>query len=516
MKKLTIALVFSLIVVLAIFSSGLAALPGAGWWSALYIQNIGDEGEGQITMTAYDMNSPAEYNSETFGFDQYKALVYHPGMPPNYPDGNIIGFDGGLPSGFEGSVVLESSTETASVAQISNYASGTVGGTGKASAMYQGINADMLAYTLLAPTIKHNYSRATTTMYIQAAGAGATVTVDYTMADGSIYQDQKTISANRAMMFDPAGAGIPSTNCGFDTNTSPCYGSAIITATAPVAGVLLEHPHSGSPITFVQAIRLSTPQDESPKIYVPSVKNEFCGSSGCGVAGAAVMNVGTQPANVNITLTVTKLGINAPGGVSVGDVFTDSATIPPGENYNFSKWNNNLGGMPPGTMAAAVIESTNGQPLVGSSNDAKTQPGFPGEAKVKYSAYPDELATSNAFAPMVKEFFGNFTGGATVQNVGTKADYIIIEYHQYGTDNVCTLTTKSQIPVGAAAETNWVSVAGSSQFNLSGDCSSFSWLSGKQFSIRTYTQDGENIILMVTENTPAGTHDISRYEGVNK
>jgi hypothetical protein len=515
MKKITFAVIISLLLVLAIVGTGFAALPGTGWWSALAIQNISTT-PGSVSMEAYDMGTGAPIASDLFDFDPAKALVYDPGLTPDYPAGPVIGFQSSLPGGFEGSVVISASVPSASVSQLANYSNGGVGGAGKASAMYPGVSSEMLAQELYAPTIKHNYSGATTTMYIQAAGAEAEVTVAYTMADGGYYEVTETIAANRSFMFDPAGAGIPSTGCGYDTMTSPCYGSAIVTASAPVAGVLVEHAHAGSPATFVQAIRLSTPQDKSEIIYVPSVKNNFCGSSGCGVAGAAVQNADDEAANVTITLTVTKLGNNAPSGVSKGDVYTDSATIPAGENYNFSKWNNNLGGLPNGTMAAAVIECTNGQLLIGSSNDAKTQSGFPGQAKVKYSAFPDALATELAFAPKIKEFSGIFTGGATVQNVGDSSDYIIIEYHELGTGEMCAMVTKDPVPPGGAAETNWVSVNGANQFDiLGGDCGSFGWLSGKQFSVVAYSDAGEDIVIMVTENTPGGTHDISRYEGVN-
>jgi hypothetical protein len=469
-------------------------------------------------MLAIEKTAGTEYDSAVFSFSPYKSLVYDPGQATNYPTGNIIGFNTSLPSGFEGSVVVSSSVPAASVSQVANYTNGSFGGTGLASAMYQGVDSNMLATKLLAATIKNNYVGSTTTLYIQAAGNDAEVTVTYTMADDSVHTQTETILANRMFVFDPANATPPvaSSECGFDTNTSPCYGSAVIESDTPIAGVLLEHPHSGTPITFVQAIRLATPQDESTLLYVPSVKNDFCGTGGCGIAGAAVMNVGTETAEVQITLTVTKLGTNAPIGVLKGDIYTDTASIPAGTNYNFSKWNNNLGGLPAGVMAAAVIESTNDVPLVGSSNDAKTQPDFPGQAMVKYSAFPDELATSEAFAPMVKEFYGDFTGGVTVQNVGDVADYIIIEYHEFGTGDVCILTTLNPVPVGGAAETNWVSVAGASQFAISGDCSTFGDLSGKEFSVKAYTATGEDIIIMVTQNTPEGTLDISRYEGVNK
>ncbi len=139
-----------------------------------------------------------------------------------------------------------------------------------------------------------------------------------------------------------------------------------------------------------------------------------------------------------------------------------------------------------------------------------------GRRKLKVPAFPDALATELAFAPMVKEFYGIFTGGATVQNVGDNPDYIYIEYNEYGTGEVCTMVTKDMVPPGGAAETNWVSVNGATQFDIvGGDCSTFGWLSGKQFSIKTWSDDDKPIVIMVTENTPGGTHDISRYEGVN-
>lgn len=523
MKKLSISLLVSLLLVLAITSIGVAALPGTGWWSAYYIQNISDD-PGVITMDAYSKDAPyQDFSGGPFSLNPAKALAYDPGRAPNYPAGSVIGFDPPLPTGFMGSVVLSSSNQASSVVQIANYTNGTIVGTGRASAFYPGVSSDMLSNRLLAATIKNNYVGATTSIYVQAAGADAVTTITYTTAAGNTHTQTVTIPENRMFVFDPSNATppVPSTNCGTSTFTSPCYGSAIITSTGgQIAGVLLEHPHQGSPINFLQAVRLSTPYDESPKIYVPSVKHDLCDVTGCGIAGAAVMNVGTGPAYVRITLTVTLLGNNAPSGVRVGDVYTATAVIPENTVYLFSKWNNNIGGMPRGTMAAAVIESLAQdsylvQPLVGSSNDGKTQPGFPGQANVKYSAFPDELATPLGYAPMVKEFVGALTGGINVQNVGTAADRIYIEYHDLNSTNVYTFWTRNLVPVGGAAQTNWVSINGANRFDNDGTWA-FSQLSGKEFSVVAYTEDGQNVIIMVTENTPNGTLDISRYEGVNK
>jgi hypothetical protein len=90
MKKISIALGISLILVMVVVSSGLAALPGTGWWSALWVQNISG-GDGQVSMIAYDNKSASTYDSLTFDFGASKALVYDPGKAVNYPTGNRIG-----------------------------------------------------------------------------------------------------------------------------------------------------------------------------------------------------------------------------------------------------------------------------------------------------------------------------------------------------------------------------------------------------------------------------------------
>ena len=130
MKKVSVAIVISLILILTVFSSSMAALPGTGWWSALRVQNISST-TGSVTMSAYAKNpATSPILSDTFSFDPATSLVYDPGKTANYPSGNLIGFQSALPSGFEGSVVLSSSVESASVSQIANYANGSVGGTG--------------------------------------------------------------------------------------------------------------------------------------------------------------------------------------------------------------------------------------------------------------------------------------------------------------------------------------------------------------------------------------------------
>lgn len=523
MKKVFPAVLISLVLALAMTASGLAALPGTGWWTAYRVQNIADT-TGTITMQAYDQGVTAPVGSSSFDFGSGEALVYNPGLTPDYPTGNLIGFTSELPSGFVGSVVLSSSVPAASVVELANYTNGTLGGGGTASSMYQGISGEKAATTLLAPTIKHAYGNPaqTTTLYVQAAGADASATITYTMNDTSTHTQTTTISANRMFIFDPANATPPvaSTSCGTDANTSPCYGSAIVTSTSGnIVGVVVEHPHTGSPAAYVLSSRLATPSDQSTKIYAPSIKNDYATGTGTGIAGMSVLNVGTGTAQVQITLTVTQLGTNA-SGVNVGDVFINTVEIPAGTSYLFSKYNNNLGGLPAGTFAAAVIESLDDathdpQPLVGTGNDSKTLSAIPGgKGKTQYNAFPSTVATDHAASPNVKEYIGVRRGGVTAQNVGTSADTIYFEYYEYGTDNVYVFWTTSPVAVGAAVGTNSVSTTGATKFSNDGTWT-FSELSGKEFSVIVYTSGGQPIIVLNGEQTTDSAFDMSNYEGVN-
>jgi len=342
MKKFLVVFITVLLVGLIGASSASAALPGKGWWSALFVQNI-SEGPGEITVDAYEKDAGGlvfSTGSEPFAFDIGTALVYDPGKKANYSSGGpYIGFEDPLPTGFEGSVVVSSSVPVAAVSEVANYQNNSVGGAGTASARYQGISQDALANYLMVPTIKHNYVDHTTTLYVQAAGEDAEVTATFNMNNGQSYSQTTTIEANRMFVFDPAaaenglGEPVPSSGCGYNANTSPCYGSAVITSTTgPIAGTVIEHPHKGTPAGFAVSTRIQSEADQDTILYHPTIKNEYFRKM---TAGASVQNVGTEPALVRISLTVT--GVDARKNAKVGDTFEDIIVIPPGEARLFSK-----------------------------------------------------------------------------------------------------------------------------------------------------------------------------------
>jgi len=147
---------------MVVAGTGAAALPGAGWWTFYQIQNVGST-TGELTMTAYDSLSTDTYTSNSFSFDPGEALAYNPGLDPNYPTGDRIGFTTELPSGFQGSVAISSSVEIFAIAQMTpgpiaiNAATFTgfrlAGVTGAAIATIAVILPSILIYTLLMPVI---------------------------------------------------------------------------------------------------------------------------------------------------------------------------------------------------------------------------------------------------------------------------------------------------------------------------------------------------------------------------
>jgi hypothetical protein len=339
------------------------------------------------------------------------------------------------------------------------------------------------------------------------------------MNDGGVYTQNTEILENKMFVFDPSAAGVPSEDCGHDANISPCYGSAtIVSTTGAIAGTVVEHPHTGTPAGYALSTRAQTPSDEDSILFFPTIKNDFYRTM---IAGASVMNVGEQPAYVTITLTVTQVDKYTSSSI-VGRTYTDSAIIQPGKSVLFSKWLNNLGGLPAGTFAAATVQSIDNdqydpQPLVGATNDSKKLPAVPGGKGITlYAGFADNGTTDTIAAPIVREMIGDITGGLTVQNVGLSPSTIKFEFYEYGSSNVYIFHTAGQVAVGKAVNTNRVSLEeNGDKFVIDSGFSSFSELSGKQFSVIAYSMSGEKIIGLASENSLSSSRDMRNYEGIN-
>lgn len=515
MKKISLILSFVIVAALLLTISVSAALPGTGWRTAYDVMNVGGS-SGKFDMTAYESAGSSTYSATGFAFDDKEALTYDPAVAANYPTGRFINFSS-LPNGFLGSVVLSSSVDVASAATLSNSAVTK----GTAIARYQAIGSSVLATEILFPSVKHNYYNQTTTFYIQAAGSEADVTMTFAMNDGSVHTQTQTIGANKMFIFDPINATPPvaSINCGTDANTSPCFGAAsAVSSSGDIAGVYVEHPHIGSPAAFALSTRGLTDSDKATTIFAPTTKNYYYDAT----AGFTVMNTGTAPANAQITLSVTGVQPNsaaAKAGVKAGDVFVDNEIIPPGQSLVFGPFNNNLGGMPKGTFAAAIVTSIDDatydpQLLAGVSNEAKkTTLLSGGNAKAVYYGYAPSQATSQLACPVVTELVSNQTGGMSVVNVGIAPATIHFEYVLY---NGLTyhVWTKNPIDPGKAIGTNRISTNPGGNFMNDGTWP-LSELAGKVFSVYAYTDNGEEIIALNQEAATNFSNDIRNYECIN-
>ncbi len=519
MKKKFIPVIALTLIALFITTMTVQAdLPGTGWWSALFIQNIAPGStDSSLKMEAFDSSSSSSYLSNAYSFNYGQALVYDPGKSVG---GVYIDFADSPPSGFEGSVVLSADVPVAAISEIANYNHGSVGGGGKATARYQGISAEATSTRLTVPTIKSNYVGHTTTLYVQAAGEDANVTVTFNMNDDSSWSISQLIEQNKMFVFAPSDAGVPTQDCGFNGNESPCYGSAeIVSSSGPIAATVVEHPHSGSPAGYVLSTRAQSENDEDTILYHPTVKNSYYQD---GTAGVSVMNVGDAPAYVQITLTVT--GVRPGSAARVGNVYTDHLVIEPGKSQLFGKWRDTLGGMPSGTFAAAVIESLAGefdgvvytaQPLVSATNDSKNVSVPGGKGITLYAGFANKTKANTLYAPIVRENFEARTGGLTIQNVGTADAYISYKYYEYGTDNVYEFSTANLIEPGQAINPNNISaeINGNKFVILNDSFPDFSVFANKQFSV--VAESTQPIIGLASEYSPANNYDMANFEAIN-
>jgi hypothetical protein len=504
-KLLLLVVVPVLLTLLAFPGIVVAGLPGGGWWSFYQVQNVGGAA-GTLQMEAYATGTGGDtYSSNSFSMADGAALAFHPGLAPTYPSGDRIGFTTDLADGFQGSAVLMADVPIVAVTQIGNNTSGSVGSGGTATSFYQGIGGAAAADKVSFPTVKHNFNGQTTTFYVQAAGEDAQVTITYNMNDGSSHTQSTTIEANRMFVFDPANASTPvaSSNCG-SAATSPCMGAATVSATTgSIVGVVVEHPHQGSPAPFVLSTRGFTSADEDTTIFAPTIKNDFNSST----TGFSVQNVGTLQTTAYITLTVT----NASNAALIGQKYYDSEVIAPGSATVFSVYRSNLGGMPAGTFASAVVSAD--QNLVGAVNESKSQANTPdGKAKAVYAAFPQSGATSLVALPLVKELFNGKTTGVTVVNAGDSDTKFVATYTD-ANGAVRQFETTASYSTGEAAA--FFQVFQNPQSRFTG-LSDFSVLEGTKNSVVLTTSNGEPLIALAQESDRADKAlDIKNYEGFN-
>ena len=492
-----IGLLIALLITGAVLAQGfgggisLSSLPGSGWWVSWQVQNVGtaDAQLSVVALWAQGHGDSTEY-SKSISLPAGASETFVPGIR------NPLG----LPDGFIGSAVLSADQPIVAVGNVANNPLGNgilgVDG-GLAAAQYQGISGDDADTQINFPLMKNDFAGQTTTFYVQAAGQAVEVTMTYKTNDGKTYTDGPySLQPNQMHVFSPSDvAGLPS-GCPGPSSTATCVGSAVATATGPIAGVYTEHQTAANPAVFVMSTKGFTPSDADTMVAAPVIKNNWVGRT----TALTVQNAETDK---DVTVNVEFKG--AAGACANQTYAGDTATLGPGESVIYFPRLGNMGGLPENCFASAIVTATGGK-VVATVNEAG------GNKKTVYSAFGVNNATRKVALPLVKELFAGRTTGVVIQNVGTSDTNVTVTYNvvrKLNGANPGTVTLQQfSVPAGGSVSLFKISqrsgVWGPAVTELESTNSGVIIVS-----------DSEPIVAIAQESEPGGPSDIKNYEGFN-
>jgi hypothetical protein len=383
------------------------ALPGSGWYTTAVIQNIG-AGPATVHLDVYQQGTTAAAVTADIApaIPVNSSRVFFPGSGGV---GGNVDTSTALPGSFSGSMVVSSNEPVVAIGQITNFQNTAFGvgvAGGYASEQFRGSPAD--SATINFPLVKSSFGGKTTNFTVQAAGADVTATATILTSDGVTHTKPLTIAANRSVTFGPSDGFTPAvlaTGCAvggvLDPNTSPCFGSLTVTGNNNIAGVALEFEDGKSPATAVQAASMFGTSEVGSTVLCPIMKNDFAANHR--TTGMSIANTGAAAVNVNAVFTT-----------AAGQTFTQpQVSIAPGKSFVFSAFQNTVGNMPAGTLAAARV--TADKPTIVGVVSERNISGAPVKFTT-YTCFNPATATAKVAAPVVKSNFGNNTTGIQVQN----------------------------------------------------------------------------------------------------
>ncbi|RME49578.1 MAG: hypothetical protein D6791_00405 [Chloroflexi bacterium] len=496
-RRLTIALTLSLLLALGIYGAVLAqggspidlnSLPGGGWWVSWQVQNVG-------TQTANLQVQALGADGTTFGSGTASATI-DPGAGLTFIPGNLNPLSPELEPGFIGSAVLSADQPIVAIGFVQNnqvFDLGVPGGL--AGAAYQGVSGDDAGSTVAFPLVKLDWAGQSTTLYIQAAGAPASVSVTYRMNDGTEVTDGPyDLDADEMKVFTPSDK-LGSPACGSDAASTPCLGGAVATSTTgDIVGIFTEHPTVADPAPFVLSTKGFGPNDAGTTLAAPIIKNDWVGRT----TGLTVQNASTSQVTVNVTFT------GAPPAACAGNTYAGTeVTLDPGKSYVYFPTLGNMGGFPSNCFGSATITGTG--PIVATVNESGAN------KKTVYSAFATANATKKVAVPLVKEDWVNRTTGVALQNVGESSTNVTCTYNvvqSQGTNPGSVTLTSQTIPAGGAIALYRV-------WTNPGQYGADAAKLEKSFSAVICESDSENIVAIAQEADLSGQFDIKNYEGFN-
>lgn len=394
MKKVISLIVLILVILagVAVVSAQGTGLNGAGWWFGSQVQNVGSA-DANIQATAYDAASNNNYS---------ESKVVAPGAAYTFTPINDFQT---MPAGFEGSMVLSSDQPIKAITNITNQPVGSFGQTGgKGAAQYAGTDGSAVDSTLYFPLAKGDHFGKCSTFFIQNAGAsdisGAVAT--FNMRNGDTHTvNLPTIGQNKMVatsVFDAATYN-PTVN-------DARVGGLIVTASQPMAGVVMEHDCTGNPAVVLNGTRGFTSADFDTTAYAPVIKNNRFGQ----FTGLQVQNTGSSAIDITVTYAGT-------AGSCAGNTYTDTASgVAPGASRTFVHTGTSTN-LPANCTASATVEATGD--FVAIVNEQETT-GNP-KVGITSNAFAAGAATTIISVPLYKDSRFGVTTGLQIQNVGASA-----------------------------------------------------------------------------------------------
>lgn len=412
----TVLFISLTMVTLAAFPA--SAGPPGNFVTDFNIQNIGSS-SANITVIFYDQTG-AQVGTKAFSNVRPGSSAYFNPALHTLDNGNY------LPSGFQGSAVVQSDQPLAAITTSANDLTGLQ----YVSDAYTGVTTPDT--TVFAPIVMKQLGPWNTRMAIQNAGsAEAPAYITYKQGDTTVFSQTTTsIKPGASVIVDQATvSGLP----------SPFNGSAIITSTQPLAITVDEYRSTGGLLVSYTAIPLAK---ASTTVYMPGYIN----AQGAWTTDFTIINTGSSQADVSISFTGISIVLSCRRLPPNGTIYLNPAAGQYGPCRG--------GPLPANYYGAATVTAT--QPVVVAYNIANTLGS--GDRAIGYTGIPPADTGTSIAVPLIENRYGagQWVTTFSVQVLDGSQANLTLEY------------------AGSVAGQPWsnslgVSVTGSKTFNQAND-----------------------------------------------
>jgi hypothetical protein len=452
MKSLRILLILIIVVAAVGFTQHSAKAGSFTYTSSINLQNL-ENTEADITIYFYNQDGSENITPVEDTIDPLGSKVYFP-IPAN--------------TGFNGSVVIESSTQVASVSNIhgNNFA---------ANAAYVSSDQDQVSTKVLVPTLMKGNSGYNSWFNVQNAGTGD-ATIKITFSDGTSITPANPIAMGAAMTFDQATDGL----------AHPKVFSAVVESTNSqelAVTVVVESTK------IMMAYNGFSTTSKFP--VMPLVNANNAGYQ----TGVQIQNAGDAPTEVTVSYTPSL----------AGTACTETQTIANGQSNTFALYP--FAGAPLSGMtttciggarfigSAKVTTNSTNQDLVAQVNQFKGT--LNGEA---YDGFDPTEATSDVVLPLIMNANSGYWTSINLMNVGNTSATVTCTFTPYGSVALPTLSTTLDPDEGISWLQNAPDEFGTTKYIGSATC----------------TAPGTEIVAIVNELGASTTADqLLVYEGIN-